>query len=87
MIRRFVDTVRACRMGKRIDRFFERRVICKPSTDIVIEGYPRWANTYTVDFINYLYRCRYGRNLNIAHHTHSYHNVVIGARLRKPVWY
>jgi hypothetical protein len=57
--------------------------VCDRSTSIVIEGYPRSSNTFTVDFIQIL-SARSALNLKPAHHTHDVDNLLIGLGLGVP---
>ena len=71
----------------RMKEKFAPHLICDEETDLVIEGYPRSANTFTVDFINYLIGNSPAKEqiaLSIAHHTHSIKNLEIGVKLGKP---
>jgi len=55
--------------------------ICNPKTTIVIESYPRSANTYCVACFQYI-----GENIhNIASHQHASAQLVLAKRLKKPV--
>lgn len=56
----------------------EARFVCDKGSDLLIEGYPRSANTFLVDFIS-LHNV-----LKIAHHTHTPKNVEIALELGKP---
>ena len=61
----------------------EKHHVCYRDTDLCIEGFPRSANTFCVDFLMYL--CRSGDiELSIAHHTHSPANVHLATLLQKP---
>lgn len=57
--------------------------ICGPDTEIVIEGYPRSSNTFTVDMIQLLME-GHGPHRRIAHHTHSVTNVELGLAFGVP---
>lgn len=57
------------------------RLRTKSSTEIVIEGYPRSANTYAV----LAFEKSQKRPVKIAHHHHSPEQVLRGVRLRIPV--
>lgn len=56
-------------------------LLVKSNTNIVIEGFPRSANTFSVVALNYAN----SNNLKIAHHTHSPAQVIKGIRLGIPV--
>ena len=53
-------------------------LVCGPKTDLVIEGYPRSGNTFTVDMLQVLMQGRRPQ-LRIAHHTHSADNLRMAA--------
>lgn len=53
---------------------FESHLICKNSTDLLVEGYPRSGNTFTVRQIKSLVELN-NKSLDIAHHTHSIENL------------
>jgi len=55
--------------------------IIDKNTEIVIEGYPRCANS----FAEAAFRVSQNRNVNIAHHTHAPAQVVAAVRKRIPV--
>lgn len=57
--------------------------ICTQDTDLVVEGYPRSANSFCVGFIDLLAK-RDGRDLRIAHHTHLRENCELAAMLNRP---
>lgn len=57
-----------------------RHLVCRENSDLVIEGYPRSANTFTVDMLNVL-----SPGLRIAHHTHTVENLRLGRMRGKPV--
>lgn len=57
--------------------------ICGRKTDLVIEGYPRSGNTFTVDMIRILQKTP--PRIKLAHHSHSASNVRLGILLEKPV--
>ena len=61
-----------------------RNNVCATNTDIVIEGFPRSGNTFTLDMLHVL-REGAETNLKIAHHTHRIENILIGRRLDKPI--
>lgn len=58
-----------------------RCLIVNKDTEIVIEGYPRSANTFAVAAFNY----SQGRKVCIARHTHAPAQVMQGARCSIPV--
>lgn len=59
---------------------FKSSFVCDENTDLVLEGYPRSGNTFSVDFINYLN----DRKLKIAHHTHDSRNLLLAHLLEVP---
>lgn len=48
-------------------------LICQPDSHLVIEGYPRSANTFSVDMLNVL--TADGQRLLMGHHTHKVANL------------
>lgn len=58
-------------------------LICGPDTDIVIEGYPRSSNSFTVWMLKILQG--EGPYLRVAHHTHSTDNLRLGTYFGKPI--
>lgn len=65
-------------MGK-----FKPRLVCGPETDIVIEGFPRSSNSFTIWMLEVLQ----GEDpyLSIAHHTHSVENLTLAVHFDKPI--
>ncbi|WP_226581703.1 hypothetical protein [Acuticoccus sediminis] len=53
---------------------FPNHPLCTPETEILIEGYPRSSNTFTIDMINVLSE-RTGTHRRTAHHTHNRRHV------------
>jgi hypothetical protein len=53
--------------------------VCGPDTDIVIEGYPRSANSFTIRMLHVMQTGPKRRHLRIAHHTHNADNLLLGA--------
>jgi len=51
-----------------------------PTTDILIEGYPRSANSFSVA----AFRLAQGRAIEVAHHTHAPGHVLAALRLHVP---
>lgn len=49
-------------------------LVCGPKTELVIEGYPRSGNTFTMDMLQVLMQGSKPR-LRISHHTHSVDNL------------
>lgn len=62
-------------------RLFHRDVSIGPNTDIVIEGFPRSANSYANDFM----LLSQPRALTIAHHLHMPGQLILGVRQGIPV--
>jgi len=58
-------------------------LVCGPKTDIVIEGYPRSSNSFTVWMLKILQG--EGPSLTVAHHTHSTDNLRLGTYFGKPI--
>ncbi len=57
--------------------------VCQLQSDLCVEGFPRSANTFCVDFLTHI--CSINNfQLNIAHHTHSPLNVKLAIELGKP---
>lgn len=57
----------------------EEKFVCNQNTDLVVEGFPRSGNTFSVDFLFYL-----NKELKMAHHTHDFRNLLLGAKLGVP---
>lgn len=55
--------------------------ICGAQTDIVIEGYPRSANTFAVE----AFRLLNGSDVRLAHHLHVPLQIKRAAKMKKPV--
>jgi len=55
--------------------------LLSPEKEIVIEGFPRSANTFAV----VAFRQAQGRNVPMAHHLHVEAQIIRGARMGKPV--
>lgn len=70
-------------LQQKLAQKYGAHLICKPETDIVVEGYPRSGNTFTVDMLNVLWRNQ--GCLKVAHHTHDINNVIVGAEMGKPI--
>lgn len=58
-------------------------LVCGPETELVVEGYPRSANTFSVDMIAVLTELEGGRRM--AHHTHSVDQLRLAEALGIPV--
>lgn len=57
---------------------YESRFVCNQDTDIVIEGFPRSANTFFVDYLSL------NNTLKVAHHTHDNRNILLGIAFEVP---
>lgn len=55
--------------------------LARPTTDLLIEGFPRSGNTFAQVAVSMAQR----RPIEIAGHTHSPGNVLLGIKLRRPV--
>src|SRR5688572_31206520 len=55
--------------------------ICNPKTTIVIESYPRSANTYCVAYFQYIG----GYTYSIASHQHATAQLILAKKYKKPV--
>jgi hypothetical protein len=53
----------------------------EPATELVIEGFPRSANTFSV----FAFQLAQPRPVRLAHHLHAPAHVTIGVRMGKPV--
>ena len=73
----------AKKTAEALRRKYNRNFICADTTDMVVEGYPRSSNTFTVDFL-YLLMERAGKTGHIAHHTHDVTNLLLGLKLGVP---
>lgn len=63
-------------------RTFEK-VMLSEATELVVEGFPRCANSFAAQSIRLLSRV-HGRELRFATHAHSPAHVIAGLRLNKP---
>jgi hypothetical protein len=63
-------------------RKFEKYIVSK-ETDLVVEGFPRCANSFAAQSIRLLCR-QQGRELRFATHAHSSAQIKVGLKLRKP---
>ena len=70
-------------LRQRMMTVFKERLVCGPQTDIVIEGYPRSSNSFTVWMLGVLQ----GEEpyLSVAHHTHTTENLRLGLYFGKPI--
>ena len=60
-----------------------RHLVCGPDTELLVEGYPRSANTFSVDMISVLTEAEGGRKL--GHHTHSVDQLRLAEALGIPM--
>jgi hypothetical protein len=65
-----------------LDNYAEH-LVCSKKTDLCIEGFPRSANTFCVDFLMTQGKGN-NKRLFLAHHTHSALNVELAILLKKP---
>ena len=67
---------------KNFSRFFAKNFsyICSDTTDIIIEGYPRSANTYSVAYFQLL-----NPYSNISRHKHDIGHILMGVKKQLPV--
>ena len=56
--------------------------VCSNETELVVEGFPRSANMFCVNYIEHVLG-ENGKKIKIAHHTHSELNVILGQKLDK----
>lgn len=54
--------------------------ICHKNTTLVVEAFPRSANTYTVAVFHFIYN----GNINIAHHAHAVGQFKLASTYKKP---
>jgi hypothetical protein len=71
---------RSPRLSVLASRMRGRGVLVHPSTDILIEGYPRSANAFAVA----AFRQAQGRPVEVAHHTHAPGHVLAAIRMGVP---
>lgn len=64
-------------------RRYQPHLVCGPETDIVIEGYPRSSNSFTIWMLTVLQGGK--PDLRIAHHIHSIENLRLGLHFGKPL--
>lgn len=57
------------------------KLLVRPDSEIVIEGYPRCANSFSV----LAFERAQGRRLSIGHHLHAPAQIVLGVRYDKPI--
>lgn len=62
---------------------FKAKLVCGPDTDLVIEGYPRSSNSFTIWMLRLLQG--EGPHLKIAHHIHAIENLRLGVHFGKPL--
>lgn len=62
---------------------YNKALVCGPETDLVIEGYPRSSNSFTIWMLRRLQG--EGPYLKIAHHIHAIENLRLGAHFGKPL--
>ena len=64
-------------------RRYKPHLVCGPDTDLVIEGYPRSSNSFTIWMLEVLQG--QGPYLRIAHHIHAIENLRLGVHFGKPL--
>jgi len=64
---------------------YSSHLVCNATTDLVIEGFPRSANTYTVDMIRTICRSVGHPQPRIAHHTHAVLQLKLAEALDIPI--
>lgn len=74
----YMRMLRIKNKGRKFERF-----IVSDETDLVIEGFPRCANSFATQSIRLLTR-EQGRDFRFATHAHSSAHVVAGLRIGKP---
>ncbi len=73
------------RIGHLRDSLLQRaapQLVCNANTDLVIEGFPRSSNSFTIWMLNLLQG--QGPRLKIAHHTHSVDNFRLAQAFEVP---
>ncbi len=60
-------------------------LVCQPRSKLVIEGYPRSANTFSVDMINVICDAAGRKRPPMGHHTHSVLNLRLGVLQNIPI--
>ncbi|MEY8831007.1 hypothetical protein AB9K34_21760 [Sedimentitalea sp. XS_ASV28] len=74
------DEIRAKLLEKNM-----HNLVCQPRSKLVIEGYPRSANTFSVDMINVICDAAGRKRPPMGHHTHSVRNLRLGALQKIPL--
>lgn len=77
------ETIDTAALSAQMRAAYTPRFVCTSDTDLVVEGYPRSSNTFTVDYLSIL-AGRAGRPMRFAHHTHDVRNVLLGCALGVP---
>lgn len=66
-----------------LERRYKPHLIATEDKDLVVEGYPRSANTFVVEFIR-IVAGDHGEQVKFAHHTHDAKNVELGIKSGLP---
>ncbi|MEO9778519.1 MAG: hypothetical protein ABJH07_23285 [Sedimentitalea sp.] len=74
------DEIRAKLLEKNM-----HNLVCQPRSKLVVEGYPRSANTFSVDMINVICDATGHKRPPMGHHTHSVLNLRLGALQNIPI--
>lgn len=71
---------RSSRLAPALARVRQHGVVLGPDTEVVIEGHPRSANSFSV----VAFEVAQGRRMRIAHHTHAPGHLLAAVRARVP---
>jgi hypothetical protein len=63
----------------------KRRFVVRKHTDVIIEGFPRSANSWTCHVFQYLSQKQYNKRLKIASHLHASSQIKKGLKLNIPI--
>ena len=77
------DTIDLDAISERLKSSYNNQFVCDHTTSMVVEGFPRSSNTFTVDFL-FMLSQRGGQNMKLAHHTHDAENDLLGHGLKIP---
>jgi len=64
---------KAAEISERLLSIHAKHLVCRPDSDLVIEGYPRSANTFSADMIDVL--TENDPRFHFGHHTHEIDNL------------
>ena len=62
-----------------------KNLMCQKDTELVIEGFPRSANTFFVDAIKISLELMHAKPIKIAHHMHSIAQIKFGLKHNIPI--